>query len=401
MISARNPRKRSKTPEKYFLFVVFCGFLWPMRKIAFLAGARPNYMKVFPVYKAVAALGAPIQQVLIHTGQHYDELMSGVFFRDFGMEKPTYFLGVGSGSHGLQTAKVMIALEKLFAKDRPDLLVVAGDVNSTMAGALVAVKLGIPVAHIEAGLRSFDRTMPEEINRLVTDAISDLLLTSCRDADQQLMREGIPAAKIRFVGNAMIDSLVALLPRAAASSIPAKLNVDGLPFALVTLHRPSNVDEPGRLRSLMASLVELGRQVPVIFPVHPRTRKMLEQSGLAEGLPGAKAKTSSLRLIEPLSYLDFTALETRAALVITDSGGVQEEASYLGIPCLTVRPNTERPVTVTEGTNRLLDPAKESLCAAAQAALARGRRTEPCAIEGWDGRAAGRIAEVLREVVGA
>jgi UDP-N-acetylglucosamine 2-epimerase (non-hydrolysing) len=364
-----------------------------MKKVAFLAGARPNYMKVFPVWKSLATAQLPIHQVLIHTGQHYDELMSGVFFRDFDMEKPTHFLGVGSGPHGLQTAKVMIALEDLFAKDRPDLLVVAGDVNSTMAGALVAVKMGVPVAHIESGLRSFDRTMPEEINRLVTDAVSDLLLTSCRDADAQLQREGIPASKIRFVGNVMIDSLVMMLPRAEVSRTPCNLGVDGHPFVLVTLHRPSNVDEPARLKLLMENLAELGRQFQVVFPMHPRTRKMLEQSGIAAATPG-------LLLTEPLSYLDFMALEVQAALVITDSGGVQEETSYLGIPCLTVRPNTERPVTITEGTNRLLDPEKESLSAAAQTAISAGRRKTPCTIEGWDGKAAQRIALALCKSVG-
>ncbi len=364
-----------------------------MKKVAFLAGARPNYMKVFPVWKALAAAQLPIHQALIHTGQHYDALMSDVFFRDFDMQKPTHFLGVGSGPHGLQTAKVMMALEELFLQDRPDLLVVVGDVNSTMAGALVAAKMGVPVAHIEAGLRSFDRTMPEEINRIVTDTVADLLLTSCRDAGPQLLREGIPAGKIRFVGNVMIDSLVMLLSRAAASTRPRDLGVDHAPFILVTLHRPSNVDQPPRLRLLMDNLVQLAGRLPVIFPVHPRTRKMLDQSPFCSPATG-------LILTEPLGYMDFLALETRAALVITDSGGVQEETSYLGIPCLTVRPNTERPVTVTEGTNRLIDPEKESLSAAAQAAMQPGRRQGPCAIEGWDGHAAPRIAQALREMIG-
>ena len=363
------------------------------KQVAFLAGARPNYMKVFPVWKATAAAQLPLRQTLIHTGQHYDEAMSDVFFRDFQMDPPTHFLGVGSGPHGLQTAKVMIALEELFTRDRPDLLVVVGDVNSTVAGALVAVKMGIRVAHIEAGLRSFDRTMPEEINRLATDAISDLLLTSCRDADTQLLREGVPADRIHFVGNVMIDSLVMLLDRAKTSTKAAELGIEGQPFTLVTLHRPSNVDDPARLRLLMENLHALARQQAVVFPVHPRTRKMLEQAGLAGGADG-------LRLTDPLSYLDFLALEARASLAITDSGGVQEETAYLGVPCLTVRPNTERPVTVTEGTNRLLDPAKESLHAAAQAALARGRRTTPCPIEGWDGQAAHRITAVLRQTLG-
>jgi UDP-N-acetylglucosamine 2-epimerase (non-hydrolysing) len=300
-----------------------------MRSIAFLAGARPNYMKVFPVWKNMAASGLPVRQVLIHTGQHYDEAMSDVFFRDFDMEKPTHFLGVGSGPHGLQTAKVMIALEELFARDRPDTLAVVGDVNSTMAGALVAAKMGIPVAHIEAGLRSFDRSMPEEINRIVTDAISDRLLLSCRDAEPHLQREGIAPDKIRFVGNVMIDSLISLLPRARASTRSRELGIDGTPFILVTLHRPSNVDQPERLALLMEGLIELGHRLPVVFPVHPRTRKMLDQSSFKS--------SAGLILTEPLGYLDFLSLETRASLVITDSGGVQEETSYLGIPCLTVR----------------------------------------------------------------
>jgi UDP-N-acetylglucosamine 2-epimerase (non-hydrolysing) len=234
--------------------------------------------------------------------------------------------------------------------------------------------------------------MPEEINRLVTDSISDLLLTSCRDADTQLLREGIPAAKIRFVGNVMIDSLIMLLPQAQASRKSAELGVDGSPFILVTLHRPSNVDEPKRLKSLMENLASLAQQLPVVFPVHPRTRKMLEQSGLAAA--------HGIILTEPLGYLDFMGLESRAALVVTDSGGVQEETSYLGVPCITLRSNTERPVTITEGTNRLLDPQTESLEAAARAALDTGRKNGSCRIEGWDGKAASRIAAAIREKMG-
>ena len=364
-----------------------------MTTIAFLAGARPNYMKVFPAWKDMAARGLPIKQVLIHTGQHYDDAMSDVFFRDFEMEKPTHFLGVGSGPHALQTAKVMIALEELFTKERPDTLVVVGDVNSTMAGALMATKMGIPVAHLEAGLRSFDRSMPEEINRIVTDSISDRLLLSCRDAEPHLKREGIAPEKIRFVGNVMIDSLLMLLPKAQASTRPAELGVGKGPFILTTLHRPSNVDQPARLQLLIENLAEMAKQMPVVFPVHPRTRKMLEH-------PSIQPLTKKLILTEPLGYNEFLSLETRAALVITDSGGVQEETSYLGVPCLTLRANTERPVTVTEGTNRLLEPEKESLAAAAQAALAKGRRQGPCPIEGWDGKAASRVTAALREMVG-
>lgn len=364
-----------------------------MKRVAFLAGARPNYMKVFPIWKALQRSRLPVQPVLIHTGQHYDEAMSDVFFRDFNMEKPTHFLGVGSGPHGLQTARVMTALEELFTRERPDVLVVVGDVNSTMAGALVAVKMHIPTVHVEAGLRSLDRNMPEEINRIVTDAISDLLLLSCRDAEPNLLREGITPEKIKFVGNVMIDSLVQLLPQASSSPLPRDLGVSDGPFILTTLHRPSNVDDPSRLRLLMDALQALASSVPVVFPVHPRTRKMLEKAELG-------TSRANFIFTEPLGYNDFLSLESRAALVITDSGGVQEETSYLGIPCLTLRLSTERPVTVTEGTNRLLDPERESLSQAAREALSRGRRQGPCPIEGWDGRAAERIVAALKQFAG-
>ncbi len=358
-----------------------------MKNVAFLAGARPNYMKVFPIWKALQRRGLPIRPSLIHTGQHYDEAMSDVFFRDFAMEKPTHFLGVGSGPHGLQTAKVMIALEELFTRERPDLLVVVGDVNSTMAGALIASKMLIPVVHVEAGLRSGDRTMPEEINRIVTDSISDLLLLSCQDAEANLRREGVAPEKIRFVGNVMIDSLVELLPKAAASPKAAELGVGDRPFVLTTLHRPSNVDQPARLRHLMDALTRVPGELPVVFPVHPRTQKMLDQLGLSAA--------PRFVFTTPLGYNDFLSLENQAALVITDSGGVQEETSYLGVPCLTLRASTERPVTVTEGTNRLLDPERESLTDAARDALARGRRAGACPIAGWDGRAAERVVDAL------
>ncbi len=362
-----------------------------MTSVALLAGARPNYMKVFPLMREMRTSGGPLRPVLIHTGQHYDALMSDVFFDDFGVGKPDHFLGVGSGSHGAQTAKVMIALEELFQRERPDALVVVGDVNSTMAGALVAVKMGIPVAHLEAGLRSGDRTMPEEINRIVTDSISDLLLTSCRDADANLLREGIPAERIRFVGNIMIDSLVHLLPKAERRDITARLDVEAGRYVLVTLHRPSNVDDPERLGLIVRQLAELAKDLPVVFPVHPRTRKMLD------ALSDLRPLTSGLRLLAPLGYLDFLALEMHAGAVVTDSGGVQEETSFLGIPCLTLRANTERPVTVTEGTNRLVDPSKVSLQEECAAAIEhRGPRRS---IELWDGRTAARVVRVLREWV--
>lgn len=361
-------------------------------RIALLAGARPNYMKVFPVWKEIAGRHPDLKASLIHTGQHYDDAMSDVFFRDFGMPEPDHFLGVGSGTHGAQTGRVMIALEPVLTQDRPDALVVVGDVNSTAAGALVAVKLGIPVVHLEAGLRSGDRTMPEEINRIVTDSIADLLLTPSRDADVNLGREGVPASRIRFVGNVMIDSLVQLLPRAAGSGILGQLGLRPRSFAAVTLHRPSNVDDPARLALIMGGLARLSADLPVVFPLHPRTRKMLSASG-------AGAPPAGLRLIDPLGYLDFLRLQSEAAVVVTDSGGVQEETSFLGIPCLTVRPNTERPVTIEQGTNRLIDPAREPLREAAVAAAA-SRPARPPVIEGWDGRTAGRVVGAVKSLWG-
>lgn len=355
-----------------------------MKKIFLLAGARPNYMKVFPLARALKRAGG-FDTKLVHTGQHYDAAMSDRFFDDFGVPPPDFFLGVGSGPHGAQTARVMLALEPLLAEHRPDWLIVVGDVNSTVAGALVAVKLGLPTAHLEAGLRSGDRTMPEEINRIVTDSISDLLLTSCRDADENLLREGVPADRIRFVGNIMIDSLVEMLPRAATSRVLESLSLDPGHYVCVTLHRPSNVDHPEQLRPLVAALERIAHRVPVVFPVHPRTRGMLDR---IESLPPA------LKMIEPLGYLDFLRLQSQAALVITDSGGVQEETSYLGIPCLTVRPNTERPITITQGTNRLVLPGRDDLAHAAEEALGAPARSRP-SIEYWDGRTAERVVACL------
>ena len=329
-----------------------------MKRIFLLAGARPNYMKVFPLWREIRAHHPDLTPVLVHTGQHYDPVMNDVFFRDFGMPAPDHFLGIGSGPHGAQTGRTMIALEELFTRERPDLLVVVGDVNSTLAGTLVAVKMGIPVAHVEAGLRSGDRAMPEEINRLATDAIADLLLTPSRDADANLLREGVAPDKIRFVGNVMIDSLLQLLPRAAGSTVLEQLQLTPRAYVAVTLHRPSNVDDPARLALILDQLGALAADLPIVFPVHPRTRN---------ALPQRPAPGDQLQLIEPLGYLDFLRLQSEAALVITDSGGIQEETSYLGIPCLTLRANTERPITITQGTNRLLDLDQQSLQQAARA----------------------------------
>jgi UDP-N-acetylglucosamine 2-epimerase (non-hydrolysing) len=363
-----------------------------MRTIALLAGARPNYMKIFPLWREFRDTAPDVRPVVIHTGQHYDELMSEIFFRDLGMPEPDHFLGVGSGPHGAQTGRTMIALEPVLEKERPDLLVVVGDVNSTAAGALVGVKMGIPVAHVEAGLRSRDRTMPEEINRIATDSIADILLTSCRDADENLRGEGIPAERIHFVGNLMIDSLVSLLPHAERSDILKSMDLVSGHFIAVTLHRPSNVDEPGALRAILEALDDMSRRTPVVFPVHPRTRKALAAMRFQPSHGG-------FRIIEPLGYLDFLRLESQAALVVTDSGGVQEETTYLGIPCLTVRPNTERPITITQGTNRLVASDRAELLKVAEAALANPPR--PCpAIEFWDGKAARRTRGVLLRAPG-
>lgn len=357
------------------------------KRIALLAGARPNYMKIYPLWREMHdAYAGSLIPVIIHTGQHYDPLMNDIFFRDLGMPKPDYFLGIGSGRHGDQTGRTMIALEELFLKDRPDLLVVVGDVNSTVAGTLVAVKLGIPVAHVEAGLRSGDRTMPEEINRLVTDAIADLLFTPSRDGDENLLREGVAREKIHFVGNVMIDSLIRLLPEAEKSPVLQTLGVQPGAYVAVTLHRPSNVDDATRLLGIMRSLESVAAHQPVVLPLHPRTRKMLEASAFRSTHP-------NLIICDPLGYLDFLRLQSAAALVITDSGGVQEETSYLGIPCLTLRPNTERPITITQGTNRLLDPNREDLTFASLQAVKQG--IKPARIEGWDGHAAARIVTQL------
>jgi UDP-N-acetylglucosamine 2-epimerase (non-hydrolysing) len=352
-------------------------------KILHVVGARPNFMKVAPIL-AQLRRRAGVAQVLVHTGQHYDAKMSDVFFQDLGMPDPDVHLGVGSGSHAQQTAKVMTEIEPVLERERPDVVVVAGDVNSTVAVALVAAKLGFPIAHVEAGLRSRDWTMPEEINRVVTDRISDLLFTPSPDGDENLRAEGIEASRVHFVGNVMIDSLRAALPRARESRIHARLELSGRDYALATLHRPANVDDPDALARLLSALGQVAAQIPVVFPIHPRTRARLPA--------GFDAK--DLKLIEPLGYLDFLALTASARLVMTDSGGIQEETTALGVPCLTLRENTERPVTVEVGTNQLVgtDPAK-AVAAAREVLAGRGKRGR--IPELWDGHAAERVAEVL------
>lgn len=356
-------------------------------KVIHVVGARPNFMKIAPVMRAMDRGEGLFEQVLIHTGQHYDPNMSQVFFDELALPRPDRNLGVGSGSHAWQTGEVMARFEPVVLDLQPDWVVVVGDVNSTLACTLVCSKLGVPVAHVEAGLRSFDRTMPEEINRLVTDQLADLLFTHSAQADENLRREGVAAEKIHFVGNVMIDTLVDLFPRAEARW-PQLQSQHGLAnYILVTLHRPSNVDDPQILAGILEALTTISRQVAVLFPVHPRTRKAITAYGL-------QPASGDLRLIEPLSYLDFVALEAHAALVLTDSGGVQEETTFLGVPCLTARPNTERPITITAGTNELVASEREVLLEAMQRRLGEPRRAAaPPPL--WDGHAAERIVEVF------
>ena len=363
-----------------------------MLKVINVVGARPNFMKVAPIVEAMRGRAAEFAPLVVHTGQHYDERMSDAFFRDLGLPRPDVHLGVGSASHAQQTAAVMQRFEPVVLDERPDWVLVVGDVNSTLACALVCSKLGVPVAHVEAGLRSRDRAMPEEINRLLTDQLADLLLTPSADADRNLLAEGIAPERVRLVGNVMIDSLLKHLAAAEASRVREELGLGGLDYAVVTLHRPSNVDDPEVLRRILSALARVGRLLPVVFPVHPRTRRQLEEFGLA----GGGEPRGGLRLVEPLGYLDFLRLYSGARLVLTDSGGIQEETTALGIPCLTLRENTERPVTVEMGTNRVVGTDAERIVSEAEAALARGRagaRVPPL----WDGRAAGRVLDALLE----
>lgn len=354
-----------------------------------IVGARPNFVKMAPVVKALSARGVP--QRLVHTGQHYDAKMSEIFFDELGMPKPDLYLGVGSGSHAEQTARVMMALEPALIDMKPDVVVVAGDVNSTLAGALVAAKLGIPVAHVEAGLRSFDRTMPEEINRVLTDHVADFLFTTEASADENLIREGIARDKIFFVGNCMIDTLDTHLDAALARMPWKNFPLEELEYGIVTLHRPSNVDDAGNLEEILRALAELSERLPLLFPVHPRTRANLEQ---------VMPPFHRIQVVEPLGYLDFLGLMAKARLVLTDSGGVQEETTALGVPCLTLRHNTERPVTVELGTNRLIGNRAEKIGAAAALVLDMPHH-QTMRPPLWDGHAGERIAEILAECKGA
>ena len=354
--------------------------------ILHVVGARPNFMKAAPVLRALGR-DKRVQQTLVHTGQHYDVNMSDLFFQQLDMPQPDINLNVGSGSHAQQTAEVMRLFEPVVLDIRPDMVLVYGDVNSTVAAALVCSKISTPVGHVEAGLRSFDRSMPEETNRLITDQLADILFTPSVDGDENLAREGIPADRIRCVGNIMIDSLVHLLPEAEKAAKAQDLVVAGEKYALVTIHRPSNVDDPRSLRSIMDVLIEISHSLKLIFPVHPRTRERMT------GLIPKDAQQNFL-LVEPQGYIEFLALQRSATLVITDSGGIQEETTYLGVPCLTMRENTERPITVSMGTNVLVGQDRKRLTVAVETILAgqaKKGRIPPL----WDGRTAERIASEL------
>jgi len=396
-----------------------------MKKIAILVGARPNFMKAAPIIRALRASKSKgkvkaesskgkeknpasdqLHLVLIHSGQHYDRAMSQVFFTELGLPKPDRHLGVGSGSQAEQTAGVMAALEPVLREIKPALLMVVGDVNSTMAGALTAVKLHIPVAHVEAGLRSFNREMPEEINRVVTDSVSDLLFTTEKSAEKNLRAEGVPPGRIHFVGNVMIDTLLALRGKARKISYYRKLGLQPGEYALVTLHRPSNVDAVPELREILRALVEVSKILPVVFPVHPRTRKNLEAFGLWK----KSAKGPGLILTEPLGYLQFLSLMDRARMVLTDSGGIQEETTVLGVPCLTMRNETERPVTVEVGTNIVVGSNQKTVSSTQYAVgswserivaeagkILRGGGKKGRIPAKWDGKAAIRIVEITRK----
>ena len=356
-----------------------------MKTIVHVIGARPNYMKIAPLIEALRS-GSPFRQILVNTGQHYDDMMAQAFVRDLGLPTPDYDLGVGSASHAVQTARVMIEFEKVCLAERPDLVVVVGDVNSTVAASLVAAKLLIPIAHVEAGLRSRDRTMPEEINRIVTDRLSDLLLTPSSDGTENLLAEGVPREKIHLVGNIMIDSLLRHLPLATLDRVRESIPAAADGYAVLTLHRPSNVDDIDVFRRILSAIATIAERVPVVFPVHPRTRQRMREFGLDSAL-------GNVTLTEPLGYIDFLSLTSHARLILTDSGGLQEESTALGIPCLTLRNNTERPITVTHGTNQIVGTETSAILAGFGRALSpAGPAARP---ELWDGHTAERITHVL------
>ncbi|MDO9576438.1 MAG: UDP-N-acetylglucosamine 2-epimerase (non-hydrolyzing) [Candidatus Cloacimonadales bacterium] len=361
------------------------------QKIHLIVGARPNFMKMAPLYKEFTKYPEEFELKLIHTGQHYDERMSKFFFDDLQMPVPDEYLEVGSGSHGQQTARIMERYEEVLLKDKPDLVIVAGDVNSTSACAIDAVKLHIPVAHLEAGLRSFARTMPEEINRILTDAISDYLLTPSPDGDENLLQEGVPKEKIFFVGNIMIDSLVQYREKARQSKILEELKIENQDYALITLHRPSNVDSEKGLLIILNAFAEISQKIKLVFPIHPRTRKQIAVFGLEEKVKNMP----NLILTEPVGYYDFLKLQMEAKFILTDSGGIQEESTYFGIPCLTLRPQTERPITIWEGTNKLVKLETDDIIKEAKNIL-DGNIKKGKIPKYWDGKTAERVVKIFR-----
>ena len=356
-------------------------------EIILVVGARPNFMKIAPIYKELESRGQKL--LLLHTGQHYDENMSKVFFEDLGMPSPDIYLGIGSGSHAYQTGTVMIEFEKICLERNPKLVVVVGDVNSTLACAIVSSKLGILCAHVEAGLRSFDRNMPEEINRILTDSISDILLTPSLDGDENLLNEGIDKSKIFRVGNVMIDSLFSNLKTVENNDIANQLSGPS-EYALVTLHRPSNVDDFDTFNRIINSIIEISTKIKIIFPIHPRTRKMAAKFNLLDHIKNS----TNIILIEPVGYFDFISLMSKSKFVMTDSGGLQEETTALGIPCITLRENTERPITVSEGTNTIVGTDKDLIISTSNEILNSGGKKGQIP-DLWDGKSAKRIADVL------
>src|SRR5688500_8697559 len=364
-----------------------------MLKVINVVGARPNFMKVAPIMEAMERRKREFAPLVVHTGQHYDSMMSDTFFSDLEIPQPSIHLKVGSASHAVQTAAVMERFEPVVLEKKPDWVLVVGDVNSTLACALVCAKLGVKVGHVEAGLRSRDRTMPEEINRLLTDQIAQLLFTPSEDAGENLRAEGVGDERIRFVGNVMIDSLFKHLARAKESEVRRNLGVSDQEYAVLTLHRPSNVDDAETLGRIVDALEEISDRLPIVFPVHPRTRKTISEFGFGDRIK----KTKGLRLVEPLGYLDFLGLFSQSRLVLTDSGGLQEETTVLGIPCLTLRENTERPITVEQGTNTIVGTNPEKITNAAFAALNGSLTTSRQVPALWDGHTADRILDALLE----
>lgn len=365
-------------------------------KIDLIVGARPNFMKAGPVIHELRKRQPAWSVRVIHTGQHYDDRLSARFFQDLNLPDPDVHLGIGSGAQVSQVARTMLALEPEFAERQPDLVMVFGDVNSTVAGAFAAAKMHIPVAHVEAGLRSFDRSMPEEVNRSITDSIAELLFTTEPSATDNLAKEGVPGTRIHFVGNTMIDTLMAQLPRIREVALPSQLGLESKRFIVVTLHRPSNVDDPTSLGRIVDMLTDLADRHAVVFPVHPRTSERLRDSGLLTRLHAH----ANVKLLEPLGYLEFISLVADAALVLTDSGGIQEETTMLKVPCVTLRKNTERPITVAVGTNILAGDDPSSALTIIDGILSGCARPTPAADpEKWDGRAAGRIVDVLEKWV--